>query len=76
METPTIVKRKIYAVGDGGLSVLLPPSWVRAHGLKPRDEVLLIADDRITIELATPERIREAHKVLTTFVKGAGNHDG
>jgi len=48
--------RKLSRLGkDGSFIVTIPPDWVRQHGMKAGDEVVLAANSIITIAKRTEE---------------------
>ena len=56
---PTLQVRRIYQSGKSSCAVTLPLGWLRYLGLKPGDEVELIANREITIR-PRPKTIEEA----------------
>ncbi len=54
--------RKLGKLGPGSFVVTIPPDWVRAHGLKPGDELVMAANNIITIAKRTEEIPRKAPK--------------
>lgn len=64
---PWVGTRKVYAVGDGGLAILLPPAWTRNKKINKNSEVLVVASDRIIIEPYNAGRIAEIHHLLDKF---------
>lgn len=46
---PTLQKRKLIAMGDGGLVVTVPKAWWKYHGLKAGDEVRVITNGELRI---------------------------
>lgn len=64
---PWVGTRKVYAVGEGGLAILLPPAWTRNNKINKNSEVLVVASDRIIIEPYNADRIAEIHHLLDKF---------
>lgn len=48
---PVIFERKLFKIGEGGIAVTLPKSWINYNGLKPGDKVEVIADSEIIIRV-------------------------
>ncbi len=48
---PTLTVRKLIRFGDDGLVITLPKSWTRYYGLKPGDQLQVIANGELTIRL-------------------------
>ena len=46
---PTLTRRKLIAMGDGGLVVTVPKAWRDYYGLKAGDVVVVIADGELRI---------------------------
>lgn len=67
--TPWIGTRKVLPVGDGGLAVLIPPKWARLNEIEKGSKVLVVADDRVTIEPCSPDRVEKVHKLLEDFME-------
>jgi len=63
MEVPSIEKRTIIRVG-GSLAVTIPPGWLKNKDLKEGDEILVVADNELTINKLTKEKIAELHKTM------------
>jgi antitoxin component of MazEF toxin-antitoxin module len=63
MELPSIEKRSIIRVGDS-LAVTIPPAWLRQKGLVVGDDVIVIADNELTINKVTKEKVAELHKAM------------
>lgn len=72
---PTIEKRSLHRIGDGGLAVLLPREWARDKGLNLKDRVLVIANNRVVIEPITQERIEEIEKMVDEVSQGEKSND-
>lgn len=70
---PWVGTRKVYAVGEGGLAILLPPAWARSKKISKDSRVLVVASDRMIIEPYNAGRIGEIHHLLDKF---AGSEAG
>jgi bifunctional DNA-binding transcriptional regulator/antitoxin component of YhaV-PrlF toxin-antitoxin module len=46
---PTLTRRKLIAMGDGGLVVTVPKAWRDYYRLKAGDVVTVIADSELRI---------------------------
>ncbi len=46
---PNIFTRSLIPIGDGGMAVTMPISWLRYYGLKPGDKLEVITNGDITI---------------------------
>lgn len=46
---PTLMRRKLIAMGDGGLVITVPKAWRDYYRLKAGDLVTVIADDELRI---------------------------
>jgi AbrB family looped-hinge helix DNA binding protein len=46
---PTLTRRKLIAMGDGGLVVTVPKAWRDYYGLKAGDVVIVVADGELRI---------------------------
>jgi bifunctional DNA-binding transcriptional regulator/antitoxin component of YhaV-PrlF toxin-antitoxin module len=46
---PSLLRRSLIKMGKGGLVVTVPKGWADYYGLKPGDEVQMIADGDLTI---------------------------
>ncbi len=46
---PTLTKRKLIAMGRGGLVITVPKAWWDYYGLKPGDELEVIANGELII---------------------------
>jgi bifunctional DNA-binding transcriptional regulator/antitoxin component of YhaV-PrlF toxin-antitoxin module len=46
---PTLMRRKLIAMGDGGLVVTVPKAWWGYYGLKAGDEVTIVANGELRI---------------------------
>jgi bifunctional DNA-binding transcriptional regulator/antitoxin component of YhaV-PrlF toxin-antitoxin module len=55
---PTLMIRKLIAMGEGGLVVTVPKAWWSYYGLKAGDEVIVIANGELTIQPKTISLIR------------------
>lgn len=69
---PWIGTRKVYQIGDGGLAVLLPPSWARSKDVDEESEVIVVADNRVVIEPYSRKRIAEIHDLADKFAESKG----
>jgi hypothetical protein len=47
---PVIFERKLFKIGEGGIAVTLPKSWIDYYKLKPGDKVRIIVERELTIE--------------------------
>lgn len=63
MEVPSIEKRTIIRVG-GSLAVTIPPGWLKNKDLKEGDEIIVVADNALTINKLTKEKVAELHKTV------------
>jgi antitoxin component of MazEF toxin-antitoxin module len=63
MEVPSIEKRTIIRVG-GSLAVTIPPGWLKNKELKEGDELIVVADNELTINKSTKEKIEELHRKI------------
>ena len=52
---PTLTRRKLIAMGDGGLVVCVPKAWWDYYGLKAGDVVMVIAGRDLRIRLMTEQ---------------------
>ena len=50
-------------MGDS-LAVTIPPAWLRQKGLVVGDDVIVIADNELTINKVTKEKVAELHKAM------------
>lgn len=48
---PTLTKRKLIAMGRGGLVVTVPKAWCDYYALKAGDVVIVVADSELRISL-------------------------
>jgi len=53
---PTLTKRKLIAMGDGGLVVTVPKAWRDFYGLRAGDVVIVVADGELLIRPLTEHR--------------------
>ncbi|MBS3115651.1 AbrB/MazE/SpoVT family DNA-binding domain-containing protein [Candidatus Woesearchaeota archaeon] len=51
--------------GDS-VTVAIPTEWLKQNELKKGDEIILIANGKITISKETPELIRDLSNSITT----------
>ena len=47
---PAIFERKLFKIGEGGIAITLPQSWIKYHRLKPGDKVTIIIEQDLTIK--------------------------
>ena len=53
---PVIFERKLFKIGEGGIAVTLPKSWINYYGLKPGDRIEVVIDVDLTIRVkVSPE---------------------
>ena len=48
---PAIFERKLFKIGEGGIAVTLPKSWINYYGLKPGDKVKIIVERELIIRV-------------------------
>jgi len=56
---PVIFERKLFKIGEGGIAVTLPKSWVRYYQLQPGDKIEMIVNQEIIIRGVEKEPIKE-----------------
>ena len=57
---PTLMKRRLIAMGRGGLVVTVPKAWRDYYGLQAGDEVIVIANGGLTIRPKSKSPVRIA----------------
>jgi bifunctional DNA-binding transcriptional regulator/antitoxin component of YhaV-PrlF toxin-antitoxin module len=53
---PTLTKRKLIAMGDGGLVITVPKAWRDYYGLKAGDVVVVVANGDLRISPPMQEK--------------------
>ncbi|AII59441.1 AbrB family transcriptional regulator [Dehalococcoides mccartyi CG4] len=48
---PAIFERKLFKIGEGGIAVTLPKSWINYYGLKPGNKVEIVVSDELVIRI-------------------------
>ena len=48
---PVIFERKLFKIGEGGIAVTLPKSWINYYKLKPGDKVKIIVERELIIRV-------------------------
>ena len=46
---PSIFKRRLIKIGNGGLAITIPKAWVDYYRLKPRDIVTIKANKKLVL---------------------------
>lgn len=54
---PVIFERKLFKIGEGGIAVTLPKSWVRYYQLQPGDKIEMIVNQEIIIRWVAKEPV-------------------
>ncbi|KXB07947.1 hypothetical protein AKJ58_01395 [candidate division MSBL1 archaeon SCGC-AAA385D11] len=75
-QVPIIETRRIHPIGEGGLSILLPKKWADRKGLQAGNDVLVLADDSVTVEPVTSERIEEIERAIDRVIKRGDPNGG
>lgn len=60
---PVVVRRKLIGTGDSTV-VVVPNEWLRQHGLKKGDSVILVANSSLKILPESKELVKELHRML------------
>lgn len=51
---PAIFERKLFKIGEGGIAVTLPKSWINFYGLQAGDRVEILVDNDLVIRPRKP----------------------
>ncbi len=53
---PVIFERKLFKIGEGGIAITLPKSWINYYGLKPGDKVEIIVNNDLVIRIVGQDK--------------------